>query len=55
VAAAGPFGVTDTTFIKQYDVTAAFDQSWTQGRPPAVPQAPSAASQITGGEVLNNP
>jgi hypothetical protein len=55
VSAAGPFGVTDNTFVQQYDVTATFDTPWTQAQPPAVPQAPSAASQIVGGEVLNSP
>jgi hypothetical protein len=55
IAAAGPFGTTDTTFVQQYNVLQNFASPWTQGLPPAVPQAPSVASQITGGEVLNVP
>jgi hypothetical protein len=55
ISSAGDFGVTDTTFVKQYDITTNFDFPWTQALPPAVPQAPSQASQITGGEVLNVP
>ncbi len=55
ISAAGPFGVTDTTFIQQYDMTTAFDSPWTQGLPPVVPSAPSPSSQIVGGEVLNSP
>lgn len=55
ISAAGPFGVTDTTFLKRYTVTDRFDQTWTQPAPPGVPQAPSQAAQIMGGEVVNEP
>ncbi len=55
ISAAGTFGITDTTFNKLYDITTSFDQTWSQPLPPAVPAAPSQASQITGGEVLNVP
>jgi len=54
ISAAGPFGVTDNTFVQQYDVSTTFDTPWNQALPPAVPQAPSPASQIIGGEVLNS-
>lgn len=54
VSAAGPFGITDTTFMQQYDVSTTFDNPWNQSVA-GVPQAPSPASQIIGGEVLNNP
>ncbi|HZZ65986.1 MAG TPA: hypothetical protein VFE17_10835 [Candidatus Baltobacteraceae bacterium] len=55
ISAAGSYGVTDTTFQKTYNVTTTFDQTWTQPLPPAVPQAPSQAAQIAGGEVANEP
>ncbi len=55
ISAAGSFGITDTTFIQQYDMTTQFDSPWTQPLPPAVPAAPNPSSQIVGGEVVNSP
>lgn len=37
------------------DVTTAFDQQWLAQPSPPWMQAPNAAAQITGGEVINNP
>jgi hypothetical protein len=55
ISAPGQTGINDTSFVYNVDVTTTFDTTWTGYAPPAWPAAPSAAAQLMGGEVANNP